>query len=58
MRIYCFHSRTCPMSVAQTLDTNKYKLLMKIAIEDLDIFKGKNTFCFKNSIKSKLKFPL
>lgn len=28
------------MSVASTLDTNKYKLLMKIAIEDLDIIKG------------------
>lgn len=28
------------MSVASTLDTNKYKLLMKITIEDLDIIKG------------------
>lgn len=28
------------MSVASTLDANKYKLLMKIAIEDLDVIKG------------------
>lgn len=31
---------TCPTSVASTLDTNKYKLLMKASIEDLDIIKG------------------
>ncbi|XP_031626312.1 uncharacterized protein LOC116342734 [Contarinia nasturtii] len=35
-------STTCPMSVASTLDTNKYKLLMKICIEDLDIIKAKD----------------
>lgn len=28
------------MSVASTLDANKYKLLMKISIEDLDVIKG------------------
>jgi hypothetical protein len=32
---------TCPTSVATTLDTNKYKLLTKISLEDLEIVKCK-----------------
>lgn len=38
-----FNYSTCPISVASTLDTNKYKLLMKIAIEDLEVIKGKTS---------------
>lgn len=41
-----FNDRICPVSVASTLDTNKYKLLMKIAVEDLDIIKGKSFYKF------------
>lgn len=36
------------MSVASTLDTNKYKLLMKITIEDLDVIKG--ILCIQNDL--------
>lgn len=49
-------NRTCPMSVASTLDTNKYKLLMKIAIEDLDIIKGKNLF--EHNLKEENSFHI
>lgn len=40
MLFFFFFGRTCPGSVASTLDTNKYKFLMKIAIDDLEIVKG------------------
>lgn len=35
--------RACPASVAQTLDTNKYKILTKITLDGLEIVKGKST---------------
>ncbi|XP_058455844.1 uncharacterized protein LOC131433085 [Malaya genurostris] len=33
---------TCPGSVASTLDTNKYKFLTKISLDDLEIVKSKD----------------
>lgn len=35
-----FFLRTCPTSVAQTLDTNKYKYLTKFSLDDAEIVKG------------------
>lgn len=34
----------CPGTLASTLDTNKYKFLTKISIDDLEVVKGEDTF--------------
>jgi len=39
-----FSSRTCPGSVASTLEANKYKLLMRIPLDDLEIMKGMSEY--------------
>lgn len=39
-----FSSRTCPGSVASTLEANKYKLLMRIPLDDLEIMKGMSVY--------------
>lgn len=49
-------SRTCPGSVASTLDTNKYKFLMKIAIDDLEIVKGICIYIIDSAALSEYKF--
>lgn len=38
--LYVLWFRNCPGSVTSTLDANKYKLLMRIPLEDLEIMKG------------------
>jgi hypothetical protein len=39
-----FSFRTCPGSVASTLEANKYKLLMRIPLNDLEIMKGMSEY--------------
>ncbi|XP_058821549.1 uncharacterized protein LOC131683523 [Topomyia yanbarensis] len=36
------NNMTCPGSIASTLDTNKYKFLTKISLDDLEIVKSKD----------------
>lgn len=41
--------RNCPGSVASTLDANKYKLLMRISLDDLEIMKGMIIYVINNN---------
>ena len=48
--------QAAPNSVASTLETNKYKLLMRVSIEDLDIVKGKRFRYFIGICSESLEF--
>lgn len=34
------HRSTCPNSLVGLLDANKYKMLMRIPLDDLEVMKG------------------
>lgn len=54
---------SCPNSLVGLLEANKYKMLMRIPLDDLEVMKGKqketakffNTIILKNATKKKKK---